>query len=148
MVIMFKAGETLHLVTPALRGILVSLRLKASSVLRIYWKVVQHKPARQRPAIARLHVDWVKRDEELAGQIATIATHIKNHPGRLNRVTVTAIGRALGKQSLFEAALAKLPLTRSVIESVLESDEDFAVRRIHSAARKLRMSEGTQHRNR
>ena len=105
--------------------------------------LVQHKPARQRPAIARLHVDWAKRDEELVGQIATIAAHIKNHPGRPNRVTVTAIGRALGKQSLFEAALAKLPLTRSVIKSVLESDEDFAVRRVHSAARKLRMTEGT-----
>jgi len=105
--------------------------------------LAKHKPARQRASAVRLHVDWAKRDEELAGHIATIAAHIKNHPSRLNRVTVTAIGRALGKQSLFEAALAKLPLTRSVIESVLESDEDFAVRRVHSAARKLRMTEGT-----
>src|SRR5207245_1104011 len=47
-------------------------------------------------------------------------------------------GRALGKQSLFEAALAKLPLTRSVIKNVLESDVDFAVRRVHAAAARLR----------
>jgi len=91
---------------------------------------------------ARSHVDWVGRDEELAGQIATIAAHIKNRPDKLQRVTVTAIGRALGKQSLFEAALSKLPLTRSVIQSVLESGEDFAIRRVHAAARKLRLSEG------
>ncbi len=91
------------------------------------------------PAVARAHVDWAGRDEELAGQIATVAAHIKHGPGKPKRVTVTAIGRALGKQSLFEAALAKLPLTRSVIKSVLESGEDFAVRRVHSAAQKLRL---------
>jgi hypothetical protein len=105
--------------------------------------LAQHKPAKRRPITARPHVDWAKRDEELAGQIATVAAHIKNHPGKLNQVTVTAIGRALGKQSLFEAALKKLPLTRSVIESVLESREDFAVRRVYAAAKKLRAIEGT-----
>jgi hypothetical protein len=88
------------------------------------------------------HVDWPKRDEELAGQIATVAARIKNSPDKPQRVTVTAIGRALGKQSLFEAALSKLPLTRSVINSVLESGEDFAVRRVHAAAQKLRSKEG------
>jgi hypothetical protein len=45
----------------------------------------------------------------------------------------------LGKQSLFESALRKLPLTRSVIESVVESREIFAVRRVHIAAAVLRL---------
>jgi len=101
-----------------------------------------HQPKRLEPTVTRVHVDWANRDEKLAGQIATIAAHIKNQPGRLRRVTVTAIGRALGKQSLFAAALAKLPLTRSVINSVVESGEDFAVRRVHAAAQKLRLKEG------
>ncbi len=52
------------------------------------------------------------------------------------------IGRALGKQSLFEAALAKLPLTQSVITQVIESGVDFAVRRVNLAAARLRQTEG------
>jgi hypothetical protein len=104
--------------------------------------LVHHKPARKKPLVARAHVNWANRDEELVGHIATIAAQIKNRVGQPQRVTVTAIGRALGKQSLFEAALAKLPLTRSVINSVLESGEEFAVRRIRMAARKLRQSNG------
>lgn len=97
----------------------------------------QHKPQKKKP-VFRTHVDWAKRDEELAGHIATIAAQIKNRTDKPQRVTVTAIGRALGKQSLFEAALTKLPLTRSVINSVLESGEEFAIRRVQNAGRKLR----------
>jgi hypothetical protein len=104
--------------------------------------LTENRPPRKRPPSAPSHVDWAKRDEALAGQIATIAAQIKNRPGRPRRVTVTAIGRALGKQSLFEAALAKLILTRSVIRGVLESGVDFAVRRVHMAAAKLRQTEG------
>jgi hypothetical protein len=101
-----------------------------------------HRPPRMKPAVTRVHVDWAKRDEELVGQIATIAAHIRNRPGKPQRITTTAIGRALGKQSLFEAALAKLPLTHSVITRVVESGVDFAVRRVHLAAVRLRQSEG------
>lgn len=102
----------------------------------------QHKPQKKKP-LASSHVDWAKRDEELAGQIATIAAQIKNRIDKPQRVTVTAIGRALGKQSLFEAALTKLPLTRSVIDSALESGEEFAIRRVQNAGRKLRHADET-----
>jgi hypothetical protein len=100
-------------------------------------------PPRVQVNIRRHHVDWAKRDEELAGKIATVAARIRNHSGKQQRVTVTAIGRALGKQSLFEASITKLPLTRSVINSLLESGEDFAVHRVHAAAARLRGTEGT-----
>jgi Tn7-like transposition protein D/TniQ len=101
----------------------------------------KHQPSRRKPPITRVYVDWAKRDEELAGQVATAATHIKHASGKPRQVTTTAIGRVLGKQSLFEAALAKLPLTRDVIRHLVESGIDFAVRRVHVAAAKLRQTE-------
>jgi hypothetical protein len=101
-----------------------------------------HQPARLPPTVTRVHVDWAKRDEELAGQVATAAHHIRHAPGKPRQVTTTAIGRVLGKQSLFEAALAKLPLTRDVITHAVESGIDFAVRRVHAAAAKLREVQG------
>jgi hypothetical protein len=104
--------------------------------------LAMNQPTRLKPAVTLVHVDWPKRDMELAGQIATAAFHLKNRPGKPRRITVTAIGRALGKQALFEASLAKLPLTRSVINGVIESAEDFAARRVYAAAARLREKEG------
>jgi hypothetical protein len=101
-----------------------------------------HQPARIRSTVSRVHVDWAKRDEEFVGRIATVAAQIRNQPGQPQRITTMTIGRALGTLSLFETALAKLPLTRSVIKSVVESGEDFAVRRVHAAAQKLRQTAG------
>lgn len=102
-----------------------------------------HQPARLPPTVTRVHVDWGRRDEELAGQVATAAHHIKLASGKPRQVTTTAIGRVLGKQSLFEAALAKLPLTYDVITHVIESGVDFAVRRVHAAAARLRRTQGS-----
>lgn len=101
-----------------------------------------HRPAPKPATVTLEHVDWTKRDEELAGKIATIAARLRFRSGKPLRITVTAIGRAMGKQSLFENALAKLPLTRCVINGVLESAEDFAVRRVHAVAPSLRKAEG------
>jgi hypothetical protein len=102
----------------------------------------RNQPQRIQTGIRRPQVDWAKRDEELAGQVATAAQHIRHGGGKLRQVTTTAIGRVLGKQSLFEAALAKLPLTRDVITHAIESGVDFAVRRVHAAAARLRQTQG------
>lgn len=64
---------------------------------------------------------WEHRDEELAGQVATAAHQIKYAPTKPRQITTTAIARALGKQSLFETALAKLPLTRDEITHLLRN---------------------------
>jgi len=87
-------------------------------------------------------VDWKKRDEELAPLVVTTALRLKHGTGRLQQVTVTAIGRALGRQSLFEKNLHRLLLTRTVIRDVVESAEDFAIRRIVQSASQLRWQLG------
>jgi hypothetical protein len=104
--------------------------------------LAQNQPPRLRPAVTLAYIDWAKRDAELAPQIATAALRLRNRSGKPQRITVTAIGRVLGKQALFESALAKLPLTRSVINGVIESSEDFAARRVYAAAARLRKAEG------
>jgi hypothetical protein len=98
-----------------------------------------NQPPLKKPAPVKDQVDWASRDERLVGKIATIAARLRLCQEKPRRITITAIGRMLGKQSLFESALRKLPLTRSVIESVIESREAFAVRRVHMAAVVLRL---------
>ena len=98
----------------------------------------QSRQARPR----RSRVDWAERDEEIAGMVATAALRIKNNSGKLLQVTTTAIGRAIGRQSLLEKNLDKLPYTSMIIQSLVESSEDFAVRRITQIAACLRLQVG------
>ena len=59
--------------------------------------------------------------------MTTTAIRLKHGTGRLQQVTVTAIARAIGRQSLFEKNLHRLLLTRTVVRDVVESAEDFAI---------------------
>ena len=97
-----------------------------------------NQPPRRTRVVRRSCVDWKKRDEELAPLAATTAIRLKHGTGRLQRVTVTAIARAMGRQSLFEKNLHRLVLTRTIIRDVVESAEDFAIRRVFQSASELR----------
>ena len=101
-----------------------------------------NQPPRKKSKPARSRVDWEMRDQEIAGQVKTAALRIKNCSGMPVQVTATAIGRAIGRQSLLENRLDKLPFTRMVIRSVVESVEDFAVRRVTHVAGRLRTESG------
>lgn len=54
--------------------------------------------------------------------------------GRPVQVTKTAIGRAIGAITLLQQKLHKLPLTAQVLASVIETREQYAVRRVWWAA--------------
>jgi len=101
-----------------------------------------NRPAKRTRVVQRSRVDWKKRDEELAPLVTTTAIRLKHGTGRLQQVTVTAIARAIGRQSLFEKNLHRLLLTRTVVRDVVESAEDFAIRRIIQSASQLRWQLG------
>jgi hypothetical protein len=102
-----------------------------------------NQPIRKKAQRPNATVDWATRDETMACQIANIAWRIKNRPGKAVRVSATTIGREMGKQSLLENRPKKLPLTRAMILSVVETAEAFALRRIARAATRLRRTIGT-----
>lgn len=103
-----------------------------------YAWLTANQPPRKKTLRPRVIVDWATRDEAMACQIANIAWRIKNRPGKAVRVTATRIGREMGKQSLLEQRPKRLPLTRSMISSVIETAESFALRRISRSAARLR----------
>ena len=53
------------------------------------------------------------------------------------RIIVGRVGSSLGLKGLFDKHLDKLPLTRSYLESVTETVEDFQIRRIEWAIAEL-----------
>lgn len=93
-----------------------------------------HKPCSQRRKQSTAGVDWRRRDAEYAAAVRAAASRLKEAPGRSVQVTRTAIGRALGATTLLRQKLHKMPLTAQVLTGVIETREQYAVRRVWWAA--------------
>jgi hypothetical protein len=75
-------------------------------------------------------VDWKSRDTHYAALVKQSATRIANSTSRPVRITRTAIARDLGVVSLFQKHLHKMPNTRSLLSNFVESQDEFAIRRV------------------
>src|ERR1044071_6558921 len=93
-----------------------------------------HKPCPRRRNQPTAGVDWERRDAEYAAAVRAAASRLKEAPGRPMRVTRTAIGRALGAITLLRQKLHKMPLTAQILAGVVETREQYAVRRVWLAA--------------
>ncbi len=78
-------------------------------------------------------VDWNKRDRDLSGLVSQTVEDLLLKEGKPVRITLGIIGRAIGELALLEQHLDKLPKTKAVLEDVLETVEDFQVRRVEWA---------------
>jgi len=94
----------------------------------------RHKPRPQRRALSTTSVDWKRRDADYAAAVRAAASRLKTASGRPVQVTRTAIGRALGAITLLRQKLDKMPLTAQVLSSVVETREQYAVRRVRWTA--------------
>lgn len=103
----------------------------------IEWLRENLPPAKVWKPKAQRRVDWVKRDGSLASRVKFAARRIKELPGRPVRITICSVGKMIGELSLLEKNLAKLPMTRDVLDRCVESKEDFDVRRVRYAAAML-----------
>jgi hypothetical protein len=96
--------------------------------------LMRHSPPSRRHARPTSGVDWKKRDAEYAVVVRAAATRLRNKPGRPVQLTRNAIGRAVGATTLLRLKLNKMPLTAQVIDGVVETRVEYAVRRIGWAA--------------
>jgi hypothetical protein len=91
-------------------------------------------PNPYRPVGSARVVDWSSRDVMLASAVRLSAKGIKSILGRPVRVTRGAIGRDIDRKALLDHYLHKLPLTAKAIDEVVETHEEFAIRRIQWVA--------------
>lgn len=101
-----------------------------------------HKPRPQRRNQPASGVDWKRRDAEYAAAVRAAASRLREAPGRPVQVTRTAIGRTVGAITLLRQKLYKMPLTAQVLTGLVETREQYAVRRVWWAAG-LYLKEGT-----
>lgn len=88
--------------------------------------------------ISNHRVDWPRRDVEIADESRKAASNIIENETKLVRITRTEIGRTLRIQSLLIRAHSKLPMTQGALNEVVESLEQFQIRRIKWAVQHLR----------
>ncbi len=78
----------------------------------------------------RLQVDWENRDKQLASAVRKSALDLKNAPLRPIWLTKTAITTKIGIRKLVSVSKDKLPLTLKVLDEVVETHEEYAIRRL------------------
>jgi hypothetical protein len=93
-----------------------------------------HKPRIQKRNQPTTGVDWKRRDAEYAAAVRAAASRLKGPSSHLAQVTGTAIGRAVGAVTLLRQKLPKMPLTAQVLAGVVETREQYAVRRVWRVA--------------
>ena len=80
-----------------------------------------------------IDIDWGARDIELAVAVRRSAARLMNAPGRPVWISADAIGRDTGKRHRALSRDDRLPLTNQALIEVIESREDWAIRRIRWA---------------
>jgi len=96
-----------------------------------------HSPKKRINKSDNSRVDWNTRDEETLKEVKRAVEMIKTKDGKPIRITVKAIGDLLGKRSLLEKCLDKMPKTKAFIEEQKETSQQFQVRRIQWAVSEL-----------
>jgi Tn7-like transposition protein D/TniQ len=125
------------------------LRKSVKVAYRWLWEhdrdwLAQQLPSRRKPLGAVSHADWAGRDARLAREVRRAAVTLKSLPEKPVRVVKREIARYLGEYYLLSNSNcpAKLPLTFTTLNEVVETRTDFALRRIRWAEERLREEDG------
>lgn len=87
-------------------------------------------------------VDWEKRDLEILHMIKKKIVPNLYAIEKPIYVNKSRVAKEIGQLSLFDKQLEKLPKTKAYLDSHLETREQFQIRRIKWACRKLYMEDG------
>lgn len=90
-----------------------------------------------RCGIINSKVDWEERDKEILNEVKNIVEQLLSSEGKPERVNIGRVGKKIGKLSLFEKQLDKMPLTKEYLEKYIETVEEFKERRIKWAINEL-----------
>ncbi|WML58109.1 TnsD family transposase [Neobacillus sp. PS2-9] len=82
-------------------------------------------------------IDWDNRDLIIKNEILMAASHILKHePPR--RITISSIGSEIGKRTLLQKHMHKLPKSNAILNNYLEDTSVFQLRRVRFILSKLK----------
>lgn len=100
------------------------------------WLKTHLPPKKQKSRSYSSRIDWQERDKYLAEQVELSARRLKERVGRPVQTTISAIGKDIGQLALIQQHISRLPKTSRLLEDVVETREEFAIRRIQWTTKK------------
>ena len=78
-------------------------------------------------------MNWQERDEQILIQVREAVQRLLSIEKPI-RITVSKVAKAIGQLALIEQHLDQMPMTKAYLNSVIESIEDYQIRRVRWAA--------------
>lgn len=103
----------------------------------------KNSPAPKKMTFQSQRVDWVQRDKEILLNVQSAVDEMISAQGKPHRVTISKVGAKCGVKALLEKHLDRLPETKAYLIHVLETEEQFRLRKIRWAIKQLE-GEGEQ----
>lgn len=94
-------------------------------------------PSVNRRVSRNSRVDWEKRDQSLCQKVKEAANKLLLSDDKPTRITLSKVGRSINELSVLEKHLDRLPRTKAMLNTVVESVDDFQIRRIKWIIREL-----------
>ncbi|MBW4599042.1 MAG: TnsD family transposase [Calothrix sp. FI2-JRJ7] len=96
----------------------------------------QNSPSLRKPISSIVKVDWDERDKHILKKAMDTVQSLLNQE-KLVRINKSRIAKNIGSLALIEKHLDLMPLTKAYLESVTETIEEFQIRRIKWAIKRL-----------
>jgi hypothetical protein len=97
----------------------------------------KHIPARKKYPKRRTHIDWIQRDSELVELLKAAFERLQARQEPPFRISPTALLTETGRRNFFIHNRERLPISEATVKQFAESWDDFRIRRIWYAARKM-----------
>lgn len=83
-----------------------------------------------RKTSSKPRLNWNQRDLEIAEEINQTILKLRMEQGKPERITLSKIGRSIGRLALLERHLEKLPICQGLLKINLETEEQYQIRKI------------------
>ncbi|WP_163528059.1 TnsD family Tn7-like transposition protein [Halobacillus ihumii] len=96
----------------------------------------RHSPRQKSKPSENYRVDWPKRDQEVLKEVQTAVQQLHSIRKPIH-INIGRIGKQTGRLALLERHLEKMPETKAYLKQVVETREQFQMRRVKWAAQQL-----------
>jgi len=96
----------------------------------------QNSPTLQVAVPSVVRVDWHERDQQILAQVQDAVRSLLK-ADIPEKISISRVGKTIGLLALLEKHLDQMPLTKAYLESVVETVEEFQMRRIKWAIKLL-----------
>ncbi|MBD2069534.1 TniQ family protein [Leptolyngbya sp. FACHB-671] len=96
----------------------------------------RNSPSARRPIAQVNRVDWQQRDEQILAKVKQAVQKLLAVEKPV-QITVSRVAKAIAQLALIEQHIDKMSLTRTYLDSVVETVEDFQIRRIQWVVKQL-----------